>query len=78
MAITLLIDEDDAGTVEWAQEFNLSHPVVNDVDREVTYRFIDGSLGVPSMQLIAPGGEVLERDTQFGNDTVIDVLEQYN
>ena len=47
----------------WANTFNLTHPVVSDPGWGVTGRFVSGTFGLPSMHLIGPGGEVLQRQT---------------
>ena len=49
--------------LDWANSFGLSHPVVADPGFGFTTGFIDGSsIGLPSMHIIAAGGEVVERD----------------
>lgn len=48
--------------MQWADAFGIGHPVVADPGWGTTIRYIDGySIALPSMHLIAPGGEVLVR-----------------
>ena len=48
----------------WADAAGITHPVVADDGWGVTARFLNsGSLVIPTMHLIGPGGEVLARDT---------------
>jgi|TARA_B110000495_G_C22527069_1_gene320873 hypothetical protein len=51
----------DLGT--WATNFGLTHPVMADPGASTSYNYIgteaDGSFGLPSLQLIGPGMEVL-------------------
>ena len=73
-----LIGENDFGQTPseaelrgWANEFGINHPVVADDGFAYTYGFIDGgSFGLPSMHIIAPGGEVVERDIWAGESDV--------
>lgn len=57
IVITLL---ETGGLNTWVDEFGINHPVVEDPGYGVAGRFVQGNtIGLPSMSLIAPGGEVL-------------------
>lgn len=67
---------------EWVSTYGITHPVVNDGDWAITYRFTVGatSIGLPAGHLLAPGAEVLQRNESaydIDEDVLIDVLEQY-
>jgi len=48
---------------EWADRFGLEHPVVEDPGYGVAGSFVQGtSIGLPTMTLLAPGGEILVAD----------------
>jgi len=69
IVITLLGENMDSQTPsqsdleEWADSLGVTHPVVADPNFDYTFGFIDGnSIGLPSMHIIAAGGEVVARD----------------
>ncbi|NCG20743.1 MAG: hypothetical protein GWP91_17175 [Rhodobacterales bacterium] len=60
-----------ADLVEWADSLGLSHPVVADPGMATTFSFVEGnSVGLPSMTLIAAGGEILYADDWLGESEV--------
>lgn len=60
---------------DWADAFAIEHPVVADEGWAVTARFVDGgTLALPTMHLLAPGAEVVARDTWVSEDDIVDYL----
>jgi hypothetical protein len=65
--VTLIAENDVSATPsqddlnEWVAQFGLTHPVVADDGWVIGNRF-EVDYGIPSMTLIAPGGEILFRD----------------
>ena len=48
---------------QWAQGFGLTHPVVADPGWNVTVSYTGPSISLPAMHQIAPGGQILRRNT---------------
>jgi peroxiredoxin len=81
MVITLLTETVDQKPPEvsdlkaWADKYGLTHPVVSDVDWEVTYRFTSGTdTTLPTSHLIGPDAEVLMRDNHIEKSDLIAFL----
>jgi hypothetical protein len=49
---------DQAGLADWAQEFDLHHPVVSDPNWGVTVGYTGYSIGLPAMHQLAAGGVI--------------------
>jgi len=57
---------------QWADTFGANYPVVADAEFEVSSRFaLGGTLSLPGMTLIAPGGEILVADGWVEEDDII-------
>ena len=66
MVITLLGENmsgqspSQAEVEEWADMYDLNHPVLGDDGFAVTYSYVEGnSVGLPSFSLIGPGMEII-------------------
>jgi hypothetical protein len=55
---------------EWADTFGLTHPVVADAGWGVTVRFTGYSFALPAMHQMAPGMEILRRNTWITENQV--------
>ena len=56
-------DPSEADLMAWADRFDHDFPVLNDFGYPVGGSFVEGStISLPSMSLIAPGGEGLKAD----------------
>ena len=69
MVITLLgenlygQDPSRAELQEWAQAYNLNHPVVSDTGFGVTFSYVEGyQVGLPSFSLLRDGAQVVKND----------------
>ena len=68
--VITLLGENSAGATpsqseleDWANQFGLTHPVVADAGFGVTASFVTGgTIGLPSMDLIEAGGEIVKVD----------------
>ena len=79
--VITLLGENNAGgpasqadVVAWANEYNLTHPVVADPQWQTTTRYVSSSFSLPSMHQLAPGMEVLRRQAFVTEQQVIDAL----
>ncbi len=84
MVITLLAEDESysPATVDdaarWAEKHGKTHPVLADPGWAVSYRFITASVvDLPSMHLVAPGGEVLGVDDYFPRGEIESYLAAY-
>ncbi len=56
---------------QWADELGVTHPVVADPGMGTTFSFVEGgTVLLPSMTLIADGGEILYADEWVGESEV--------
>jgi len=46
----------------WASTYRLEHPVLDDTGFSVISRYVDGSIGMPNLTLLAPGLKIRWRD----------------
>lgn len=59
----------------WVDAFGLTHPVVADPYYDVLVRYISGYyIALPSMQLLAPGAEILQLDSLVSESQVVNAL----
>ncbi len=78
--ITLLGETNSGGTPtvgdleDWADAYGIEHPVVSDANWQITSRYASGSIGLPSMHLLAPGAEVLRRNSWVTEQDIQDAL----
>ena len=77
IVITLLGENTGGSTpsqdelADWADQFGIEHPVVADEGFAVTSRFVDGgSIGLPSMDLLEAGGEIVIRNAYVDESDV--------
>ena len=70
IVITLLGETNSGATPtqadleQWANSMGITHPVVADTNFMVTSSFVTGNtIGLPSMDLIGAGGEILYTDS---------------
>ena len=67
---------------EWANTYNLTHPVLADPGYTETLRYLyadpefTGSIGLPTMQLLAPGMIVDKIDTNIQRSDVESLLPE--
>ena len=75
MVITLFDTLGFSGLVEWAEEYDIQHPVVLDQAAVVGKRFNpDGA--IPSMTLLKPGAEIAILDqAAITEDEIVPFLE---
>lgn len=71
MVVTLLTGSPVEQVAEWAEQYNLSFPVLAD-ESYTGNKFISG--GIPSTSLIAPGGEIIIRDAPVTDEDIEAVL----
>ena len=55
---------------DWAQTYDIQHPVVADAGWDVTVGYAGYSFGLPSMHLLGPGLEVLARGTWVSEEQI--------
>ena len=83
MVITLIGENDSGQTPSaedlagWADAYGSTHPVLADPDWGVTCSFLDCSrgFGLPTMQLLSPGMEVVGTDTHYGEQQLRSQLQ---
>jgi len=83
MVITLITENADNAPAPqdmlwaWADAFDIEHPVVSDVDWEVTRRFVDGkNISIPTMHLLRRGLYVDIRDGEVHEDDIQRILSE--
>ena len=66
----------DADVQDWIDTHGLTHIVVADVDWVNTKHFVEDEdrFPIPSMNLFAPGGEIVVAAGWIGENNVVDVL----
>ena len=68
-----MLDADDP--LDWANSFGITHPVVRDPGYGYYGGFIDGSsFSLPSMTIVAAGGEIVERNTYVFETDIVNHL----
>ncbi|MEM6929210.1 MAG: TlpA disulfide reductase family protein, partial [Myxococcota bacterium] len=81
MVITLLGETASGGTPgqsdvqAWADAYGISHPVVVDPGYGVAASFVvGGTIGLPTMTLLAPGAEIVAADRRVNQADILAVL----